>query len=452
MKTIFIALALHLSFLGFFIKPCLAQGNPVQTSQAITKSEIRELVESFTKILNKNYLFPEKAETIGHYIKKQYRQGAYDQINDPQTFVVQFTKDLYQASRDRHLRIFYDPKMIKQLEMPPLSEEEMQKVRKKEMVVARENNFGFKKLEILPGNIGYVRLDEFYGGDIPAAKPTMTNSFQFLKNTQAIVIDLRYNGGGGPMAVSQIQSYFFDKKMHMLNVLEPANNKTYELFADPANADGLMLKMPVYILTSKNTASGAESFTYDLQSVKRATIVGDITAGAANMLPGPYKLGHGFLAEIPIARPYNLYTKTNWEATGIQPDIAVPAEKALIKAQAAFFNDLLQKATDEREKRKLQWHLNTLQASEITTIPDSAVLNQYAGMYQGGLDFYVKEGRLFCKNGESNDDVFELRLISGSLFTLDGNAQVQFERDDRGAYSKLKVFMRWGDIKEKSKI
>jgi hypothetical protein len=74
------------------------------------------------------------------------------------------------------------------------------------------------------------------------------------------------------------------------------------------------------------------------------------------------------------------------------------------------------------------------------------------GVYRGGLDFYVKDGRLFCKNGEANDDVFELRLISGSLFTLDGNAQVQFEKDDRGAYSKIKVFMRWGDIKEKSKI
>lgn len=452
MKTVLIVLTLYLSFIGAIISPCLAQGIPVQTSPAITKSEIKELIASFTLSLNKNYLFPEKAETIGNYIKKQYRQGAYDLIKDPQTFVVQFTKDLYQVSRDRHLRIFYDPKMIKQMEQPPLSEKEMQKVREKQLAAARENNFGLKKLEILPGNIGYVRLDEFYGGDIPAAKPTMTSTFQFLKNTQAIIIDLRYNGGGGPMAVSQIQSYFFDQKMHMLNVLEPANNKTYELFADPANADGLMLKMPVYILTSKNTASGAESFAYDLQSVKRATIVGDITAGAANMLPAPYKIGHGFLAEIPIARPYNLYTKTNWEAVGIQPDIAVPAEKALTRAQAAFFNDLLQKATEEREKRKLQWHLNTLQASEITNTPDPAILNQYVGVYQGGLDFYIKDGRLFCKNGESNDDIFELKLISGSLFTLDGNAQVQFEKDGTGDYSKLKVFMRWGDIKEKTKI
>jgi retinol-binding protein 3 len=452
MKPVLVALALHLSLLGPFIKPCFAQGNPVQTSPSISKPEIRELVESFTQSLNKNYLFPEKAATIGNYIRKQYRQGAYHRIKDQQTFAVQFNKDLYQVSRDRHLRIFYDPKMVKQLEQPPLSEKEMQKVREKQLAAARENNFGFKKIEILPGNLGYVRMDEFYGGDIPAAKPTMTSSFQFLKNTQAIIIDLRYNGGGSPISASQIQSYFFDQKMHMLDVLEPANNKTYELFADPANADGIMLNMPVYILTSKNTASGAEGFSYDLQSVKRATIVGDITAGAANMLPAPYKLAHGFLAEIPIARPYNRYTKTNWEAIGIQPDIAVPAEKALTKAQAAFLNDLLQKATDEREKRRLQWHLNTLQASEITVMPDLATLNQYVGMYQGGLDFYVKEGRLFCKNGEANDDIFELKLISGSLFTLDGNAQVQFEKDDTGAYSKLKVFMRWGDIKEKSKI
>lgn len=115
MKTILIALAIHLSLLGGLIKPCLAQGTPLPTSSAITKSQIKELIARFTLSLNKNYLFPDQAETIGNYIRKQHKQGAYDHLKDPQTFVVQFNKDLYQVSRDRHLRIFYDPKMIQQI-------------------------------------------------------------------------------------------------------------------------------------------------------------------------------------------------------------------------------------------------------------------------------------------------------------------------------------------------
>ena len=155
-------------------------------------------------------------------------------------------------------------------------------------------------------------MDAFFGGSVEEAKPTLHAAFQFLKNTRALIIDLRKNGGGSPIKASQIQSYLFAQKMHMLDVIEPAGNKTFELFADPAKADGITLTMPVYILTSRVTASAAEGFGYDLQSVKRATIVGETTVGAAYLNPAPYRLGQGFLANIPIDRQYNLFTKSNW--------------------------------------------------------------------------------------------------------------------------------------------
>lgn len=451
MRVISILFTFSLYLLGSSVKPCFAQENQASTTPAISKSDIKEVVENLSKSLNKYYVFPEKGQLMSKHIKSRYKKGAYNHFTDPNQFAIQLNKDLQQAHSDGHMDVLYNPEMAKELERPPLSEEERkQQQRERELPLYLEMNFAFKKIEILPGNIGYVRLDGF-ATFFPEAKPILNGAFQFLKNTKAIIIDLRYNGGGHTMMVNQIESYFFGQKTHMLNVIDPVENKTDVLYADPAKVDSVTLTMPMYILTSSKTFSAAEDFSYAMQSVKRATIVGETTGGGANM-PRGYSLGHGVVGRIPSARPYNPYTKTNWEGIGVKPDIAVSSEQALSKAQAAFFSDLIAKATDEREKNRLKWQLNTLIASNNITSPDPATLNQYVGVYQGGLDFYVKEGRLFCKNAERGNEIFELKPIADTLFILAGDVQVQFVKDSTGAYSKIKMLWSDGGISEKSKI
>lgn len=448
MRIILIVFTFSLFLLGSSGRSCLAQKNPAPV--AISKSGIKKLVENLSQSLKKYYVFPDKGQLMSNYLTSQYQKGAYHPFTDPIQLANQLNKDLQHAHADGHMGVFYNPELAKQLETPPPSEKERkQQERERELPQLLENNFAFKKLEVLTGNIAYVRLDGF-ATFFPEAKPILNGAFQFLKNTKAIIIDLRYNGGGDPMMVNQIESYFFGQKIHMLSIIDPGENKTYELFADPAKVDSVTLTMPMYILTSNNTFSGAEDFSYAMQSVKRATIVGETTGGGANM-PRSYSFGYGVVGRIPGARPQNPYTKTNWEGIGVKPDIAVPAEKALSKAQATALTDLLAKATNEWEKRRLQWSLNALKASDSTTSPDPATLNQYVGVYQGGLDFYVKDNRLFCKNAERGNGIFELKPIADALFVLDENVQVQFEKEDTDAYSKIKMLWRDGGISEKPK-
>jgi len=451
MRIIVIIFAFSISLLGLPVKPLLAQENKASTAPAISKSGIKEVVETLSQRLIKNYVYPEKGQLMSKHIKSRYKKGAYNHITDPNQFANQLNKDLQQVHTDGHMGIFYNPGMAEELEKPPLSEEERkQQQRERDLPWLLDINFAFQKLEILPGNIGYARIDGF-APLLPEAKPIFNGAFQFLKNTKAIIIDLRYNGGGDPTMVNQVESYFFGKKTHLLNIIDPGENKTHELYADPAKVDSVTLTMPMYILTSSKTFSGAEAFSYDMQSVKRATIVGEITGGGANLARG-YSLGHGMVGQIPGARPYNPYTKTNWEGIGVKPDIAVPSEQALSKAQTAFFSELIAKATDEKEKNRLKWQLNTSIASSNITSPNPATLNQYVGVYQGGLDFYVKDGRLFCKNAERGNEIFELKPIADALFLLAGDVQVQFEKDSTGAYSKIKMLWSDGGISEKTKI
>jgi hypothetical protein len=451
MRIIVIIFAFSISLFGLPVKPLLAQENKASTTPTISKSAIKELVETLNQRLLNNYVYPEKGQLMSKHIKNRYKKGAYNHITDPVQFANQLEKDLQQIHPDGHLHIAFEPGMAKELEKPPLSEEERkQQQRERELPWLLDINFAFQKLEILPGNIGYVRIDGF-APLFPEAKPILNGAFQFLKNTKAIIVDLRYNGGGDPTMVNQVESYFFGKKTHLLNIIDRGNNKTHELYADPAKVDSVTLTMPMYILTSSKTFSGAEAFSYDMQSVKRATIVGETTGGGAN-LGNSYSLGHGMVGHIPGARPYNLYTKTNWEGIGVKPDISVLSEQALAKAQTVFFADLIAKAPNEKEKNRLKWELNKSIASNNINSPNPATLNQYAGVYQGGLEFYVKDGRLFCKNAERGDEIFELKPVADGLFILAPDVQVQFEKDRKGAYSKIKMLWSDGGISEKSKI
>jgi hypothetical protein len=431
-----------------------AQKNKKQTDtgqnagQKINPREIKILIDSLNIALNKYYVFPEKGALMSSYLKTKYKSGAYSNIKDRSELANQLYKDLQLAHKDEHLGVMYSPQFAQHLETP-MSENERQQGHERGLNNARENNFAFIKSEVLPGNIGYIRFDGFTEF-IEEAKPTVKASFKFVINTKVLIIDLRYNGGGAAEMVSQIESYFFTKKTRMNDIVDRLNDTTYEMYADPTKADSFTLGMPVYILTSKRTFSAAEDFSYGMKSVKRAIIVGDTTGGGAHPTQ-PFSLGQGFVALIPYGRAYNTITKTDWEGTGVIPDIAVSADEALPKAQTLIFTELISQARDDKEKNKLQWSLNTIR-SEMTNKVDLSILNLYPGIYEGGLDFYVKDGQLFCNNAERGNMHTQLKYIDNDLFILDENVQVQFEKDAAGVYSKIKMFWKSGAVSEKSKM
>jgi len=205
----------------------------------------------------------------------------------------------------------------------PPPPDEMERMR----AIAARVNFGFEKLERLEGNIGYLDLRGF----LPAALAgeTVTAAMNFLANTQAVIIDLRQNGGGEPAEVALISSYLFGSDpVHLNDLYWRPTNETHQWWTSAYVPGKRLTGKDVYILTSNRTFSAAEEFTYNLKSLKRATIIGETTGGGAHP-GGPRRINDHFFVNVPSGRAINPITKTNWEGKGVEPDIKVPADKAL---------------------------------------------------------------------------------------------------------------------------
>jgi len=218
-----------------------------------------------------------------------------------------------------------------------------------------------EKFEHLPGNIAYLELGGFLNaetsGDALAAAMTL------VADSDALIVDLRRNGGGDPATVALISSYLFDgEPVHLNDLYYRWSGQTQQYWTHawvPGKRYGA--DKPVYVLTSGRTFSAAEEFTNNLKTLRRATIVGATTGGGAN--PGDvFKLAEHVGVFIPTGRAINPITKTNWEGTGVTPDVAVPQEQALLTAQIMAMRPLVEKLTDPWRKEGASKALAELQA------------------------------------------------------------------------------------------
>ncbi len=154
---------------------------------------------------------------------------------------------------------------------------------------------------------------------------------QFLAHVDAIIFDLRGNHGGYPEMVSLIASYLFDEPTHLNDLYNRKKNATTQYWTLPY-VPGKRLSVPAFVLTSHETFSGAEEFTYDLKELKRATIVGETTGGGAHPTDG-IRVDEHFLMAMPVERPINPVSQTDWEGKGVTPDVPVKADDALATAE-----------------------------------------------------------------------------------------------------------------------
>lgn len=417
----------------------------VKPGKLLTAQEISNLIDSVSASLKKHYIFPDKADAMAKYKKVQLRKGVYKKLSDPQQLAQQINADIRWIHYDAHLHIVYEPQM---LAPKVLSPEELTKARKEELAAEKENNFNFQKIEILPGNVGYFLFNGFTS-QTAAAKPTLNAALTFLSNAKVLMIDLRFNGGGS--SIDQLASYFFKDKTHLFDMVSTFSKDTLSIYTDPSSTNGLLLAMPIYIITSKNTASAAEAFTASMQALKRARVVGDTTLGTSH-LTGIFSLGNGFIARVPFSRPVSTSIFKDWEGTGVIPDIVIAEQKGLGGVQEIIYNELMQKAASDREKRAIQWAINDLKAKNNLPNPNIELLNKYVGAYSGGINFFVENGGLQCKNPErSGNDVFKLKPVTDHIFILDENVQVEFVKDLAGNYSSMSMLWKNGSLTKKSR-
>lgn len=291
-------------------------------TEKLTKKVKAQTVANIAASLKANYIYLDTAIRMGSFIRHQLKSGSYDTIQTPAILAARLTADLLSVYHDGHLSISYDPAFTTvNVKTDTLMEKErMLRFRKRV-------NFGFDKAEILPGNIGYLKIGGFFEPDYAAKMMTLA-AFRFVSNSESLIIDLRNNMGGDPRIVSFICGLFFNKKTHLNDLYSRKDKSTTKYWAIPDTTLKALYTVPVYILTSKRTFSAGEELTYDLQAQKRAIIVGEVTGGGAHPVQ-PFTVGNGFVANVPFARAINPITKSNWESVGVKPEKDVPADQAL---------------------------------------------------------------------------------------------------------------------------
>ena len=331
------------------------QGPPNQPDRTIDASERAEVIEGTLAHLDKAYIFADVAKKMRDVVTERAAKKEYDGITSAKELATRLTSDLQAVSKDKHLRVNYSHEPIPpQRDREPTPEE-----RARFLENARRGNFGFNKIERLQGNVGYLELFGFSG--FPEAGEIAVAAMNFLGNADALIIDLRQNGGGSPDMIGLITTYLFDDRVHLNDFHYREREETQQFWTWPyVQGRRFGTTKPVYVLTSNRTFSAAEEFTYNLKNLKRATIVGETTGGGAHP-GGPRRITDHFAVWVPSGRAINPISKTNWEGTGIEPDIKVEAKQALKAAHLDALRKLRAKETDTRRVEQFDRAIDEVQ-------------------------------------------------------------------------------------------
>jgi hypothetical protein len=361
--------------------------------------------------LIQTYIFLDVAQEMEQHLRQRLRDGAYDDVTTVPLFTQILTQDLQSVSRDRHLRVGYvSPQMVTRM----TSEEDAEDVERERAEALARSNYNFKQVEIMPGNVGYLRFDSFV--DASLSGPTAIAAMNFLANTDALIIDLRYNGGGSPSLIQLIYSYFFDEPTH-LNSFYVRETDEWQQFWTQAQVEGpRMTEVDLYVLTSERTFSGAEEFSYNMKNLERGTLVGDTTGGGAH--PVRQRLFENLYVgmALPYGRAVNPISGTNWEGVGVIPDVAVRSEDALDHAYLLALGKLKEEASEERRIASLDFVMTGLEAKLSPVSVSAALLESYAGTY-GPRTLTFEDGQLWYQR-QGNPRMRAIP-ISETLFGFD---------------------------------
>jgi hypothetical protein len=288
-------------------------------------AERKRAIDGAIAILKQYYVDPDVAGKMADALRAHFKNGDDNALTDGEAFAQMLTGQMLDVNYDPDLSLGYRETPFP--EGPPGPPPE---------VVARDREFSvlthctFEKSEILPGNIGYLKFNAF--PDPALCQSTATAAMAKLNDADAIIFDLRYNGSGSPRMVALIATYLFDHPTHLndyYNRAEDLTEQSWTLAPVPGNT---LADKPAYVLTGRGTFSAAEEFSYDLQMLKRATIVGETTGGGAQ-IAGLHRIDDHFMIRLPEARAINPISKANWQRIGVEPDVKVKAADALATAE-----------------------------------------------------------------------------------------------------------------------
>lgn len=390
-----------------------------------------EVIDSVTQALNEIYVFPDVAKKMEKHLRKQYKKKAYKDITSLNEFAQKLTEDLREISHDRHLWVrFAADELLAQFMGDTLTDEAKQR----ELEEKRRDNFCFKEVKLLEGNIGYVDFRCF--SEATEAGPTAIAVMNFLAYTDAIIFDLRQNGGGSPSMIQLISSYFFDEPVLLNSFYIRKTDSTHQFWTQAHVQGPRMTDVDLYVLTSSYTFSGAEEFTYNLKNMERATIIGDTTGGGAHPIEIKPFANLNIGMSLPFGRAVNPVTGTNWEGTGIAPHITVPQEQALDVAHLEALKKLKEKTDDPDRQAMLKWAIEGKNVKLNPVTVEVSKLQKYTGQF-GPRKFWVEDGTLYYQREDRPK--YALIPMGDHRFMLEGldYFRIQFVEEPAGQFNEM---------------
>ena len=336
-----------------------------QMIQTLDEDQKREAIDGVLQLLLNNYIFEDLAEQMDATVRERLAAGEYDKVEGGAQLAELLTRHLRDVCKDKHLRVLYSAQLRQVPERDP-DREPSDAEKAERRAQGAQSNFGFEKVVRLPGNVGYVKFNGFFDPDVGGTE-VASAAMNFVADSDAIIIDMRENGGGSPGMVVWVSSYLFgDDPVHLNSLYYRPSDELTEYWTNPDVPGRKSPDTDVYVLTSNYTFSAAEEFCYNLRCLERATLVGETTGGGAHP-GGTMPVNEHFSVWVPTGRAINPITGTNWEGVGVKPHVEVPANEALHNAHLLALKKAMEKADDPQMRAALAGSMTKIN-SELADI------------------------------------------------------------------------------------
>ena len=381
-------------------------------------------LKAIRQVLADEYVFPEMRAKLDERLSRSEKAGRYA-VDEPYRFAERITEDLREVSRDGHLSLQHSPAEYAASLAPPTSDDGSPARARRQ---AARDHHGLRELRVLAGNIRYLRITgfEWVTDETGAA---YDGAMRFLKDGDAVIIDLRGNGGGSAEAVQYLTSHFLPADTLMLTFLQ-GSEPPFQSRALSHLPAGRLRGKPLYVLIDRGVASAAEEFAYHVQQFKLGELVGDTTAGGANnnrLVP----IAPGFILSVSVGRPVHAVSNSNWEGVGIAPSVEAAPAQALDVAQSLALRRLAgTPGTDPDIVAEYDWARTAVEARLRPVTMSPKELRALAGRY-GEVTVAFRGGGLWV--ARPNREPRRLVPLTGDgLFGLDGVDVLRVRFRDKG--------------------
>lgn len=398
----------------------------VSRAQTIDAAARTAVIETLLTEVGRRYVDADTAQRIVDVVRGRMRAGAYDAITDPRRLSDVLTVDLRAVNGDRHLGVSYAP--------PPADGSRRVVGGLPRGESARRDHWGLGRVDVLPGNVGYMKVNAFDGS--PSALDATSAALKYLEGSDAMIFDFRGMGGGSGQQSNFLISHFVtaDTVPSLVVANRDSKRTRYTLASVPGQRRPTV---PIWILIDRGTASAGEDFSFVLQQLGRAKTVGDRTAGAGHN-NATVDLGNGFSASISVTRVSDARTGKEWERVGVRPDVAVRPGDALSVAHVAALDSLARLTTDNEYLSTLATVRAGVAAQAHPHNAPPTTLARYAGAYEGERVITVVDGALVFRRDASRPPR-PMITVDDSTFVL-GALRIAFAPGPDGVMRMMQHF------------